>query len=83
MVDHYSTETSEDVGDFAKFVRDEYAVEESELSETKTDPYGSWDIWNVIRTVCKYSSKLSVGKSLICHIEINRFPYIDRLSYGP
>ena len=29
----------------------------------KFDFFGTWDAWNVIRTVCKYNSRLFVGKN--------------------
>jgi len=31
------------------------------------DFFGTWDAWNVIRTVCKYSNRLFIGKSRITH----------------
>ena len=33
----------------------------------KFDYYGTWDAWNVIRTICKYNSRLFVGKKYITH----------------
>lgn len=33
----------------------------------KFDFFGTWDAWNVIRTVCKYSNRLFVGKNSIIH----------------
>lgn len=32
---------------------------------TKFDFFGTWDAWNVIRTVCKYNNRLFVGKNRI------------------
>ena len=31
----------------------------------KIDLFGSWDAWNVIRSICKYNSRLFVGKNRI------------------
>ena len=31
---------------------------------SKHDYFGTWDAWNIIRTVCNYSSRLFVGKRL-------------------
>lgn len=47
------------LGDLTPFTRDEY-----KSTETKEDfeLFGSWDAWNIIRSVCKYNSRLSVGK---------------------
>lgn len=42
--------------------RDQFLEDiEEEMSE-KTDGLGTWDAWNAIRTVCKYHSRLHVGK---------------------
>ncbi len=30
----------------------------------KRNEFNTWDAWNVIRTICKYNSRLSVGKRL-------------------
>jgi len=31
------------------------------------DLFGTWDAWNVIRTICKYNSRLYVGKNWTTH----------------
>lgn len=43
------------LSDFARVASDE------DLSES-TDPWSPWEAWNVIRSVCNYSGRLSVGK---------------------
>ena len=35
---------------------------------SKHDFLGTWDAWNVIRTICKYNSRLFVGKNAITSI---------------
>lgn len=53
-----------DVGDLSNFARDEYLVEP--IGQTfQKEEYGTWDTWNVIRTICKYNARLSVGKCLV------------------
>lgn len=32
---------------------------------SKHDYFGTWDAWNVIRTVCRYNSRLFVGKNIM------------------
>jgi type II protein arginine methyltransferase len=49
-------------GDLAPFARDTYSVPSQSPAENDTDLYGTWDAWNMIRNVCKYSPRLSVGK---------------------
>ena len=34
---------------------------------TKFDYFGTWDAWNLIRTICKYNSRLFVGKTYATH----------------
>ena len=42
--------------------REEYGGMTEGGTSRKTELYGSWDAWNMIRTVCKYNSRLFVGK---------------------
>lgn len=42
--------------------RDEYVDMTEGGTSRKTELYGSWDAWNMIRTVCKYHNRLFVGK---------------------
>lgn len=56
-----SDETQEMTGDLRALARTQDAVEGSK--ETKeVDLYETWDAWNLIRNVCKYNPRLSVGK---------------------
>lgn len=62
MVDYPDLESS-DMGDLAPFTRLEYVTQElSPMESPKLDPFGTWDAWNIVRTVCKYHSRLLVGK---------------------
>lgn len=47
------------LGDIKPFTRAEYLSEDSNEGDELFD---NWDAWNVIRSVCKYNSRLSVGK---------------------
>jgi protein arginine N-methyltransferase 5 len=49
----------EDLGNLAHFVRPEYA---QPTVHQPTATFAAWDAWNTIRTICKYNSRLSVGK---------------------
>ena len=41
----------------------------------KIDFFGAWDAWNLIRTVCKYSNRLFVGKNrTICSLSLSYRP---------
>ncbi|PVI03847.1 protein arginine N-methyltransferase HSL7 [Periconia macrospinosa] len=57
-----SEEDDEDVGDLARFARPEYVTEAAKPKNS--DPYSTWDVWNTIRTICKYHNRLSVALDL-------------------
>lgn len=54
-------ESKEMTGDLRPFARDPNFANNEEMSK-EIDLYETWDAWNLIRGVCKYSSRLSVGK---------------------
>lgn len=54
----------EDVGDLANFAREDFSRAEA-ATETPENIYSSWDAWHIVRSVCKYSTKLFVGKKSI------------------
>lgn len=50
----------------------------SSRKASKFDFFGTWDAWNVIRTVCKYSNRLFVGKNWItCSFAITPSPTLN------
>jgi protein arginine N-methyltransferase 5 len=58
-VDHSKAPEEEDLGNLARFVRPEHA---QATIHQPTATFAAWDAWNTIRTICKYNSRLSVGK---------------------
>ena len=56
-------EPNSENGNLASQTRPEYLDEVDELRPQKPDIFGTWDAWNTIRTVCKYSNRLFVGKN--------------------
>jgi type II protein arginine methyltransferase len=46
------------------FAREEFIKSLEEDCKQVEDSFGTWDTWNVVRSVCKYSPKLSVALSL-------------------
>lgn len=57
------TDTDEIMGSLAPFARKEYTNgQDVELVMKKSNECESWDAWHMIRTVCKYNQRLSVGK---------------------
>jgi type II protein arginine methyltransferase len=61
MIEHPENEIA-GMGDLAPFARPEYVGEDSGEDSLGLDPYGTWDAWNVVRTFCKYHTRLCVGK---------------------
>lgn len=70
---YHPDQDSEDVeGSLAPFARPEY-VEEG--GRSKHNFLDAWDAWHVIRTVCKYNSRLFVGKNAVIHL-LPRMPFL-------
>lgn len=61
MIDQ-SEDDREDMGDLAPFAREQFQTSDGTTSP-RLDLFGTWEVWDMIRSVCKYSSRLSVGKS--------------------
>ncbi|KAK2737220.1 methyltransferase protein [Onygenales sp. PD_40] len=62
MIDNPDLET-DGIGDLAPFARAEYLGGLEEQVASKIDLFGTWEAWDVIRKMCKYPSRLLVGKN--------------------
>lgn len=49
-------------GSLASYTREQYIPTEKPVEEVENDLFGSWDAWNLIRSVCNYNTRLLVGK---------------------
>jgi protein arginine N-methyltransferase 5 len=68
----YGNEEVKDMtGDLLPFTRDSLSSGKGKPSN-EIDLYETWDAWNLIRSVCKYNSRLSVGKK---PIQPSNFPH--------
>jgi protein arginine N-methyltransferase 5 len=57
-------EVKDMTGDLAPLARGYGASGKAKENENEeTALFGTWDAWNLIRSVCKYNSRLSVGKN--------------------
>lgn len=63
MTDQPDLET-ESIGDLASFAREEFVRELEYEQHQKIDLFGTWDAWDSIRKMCKYHSRLFVGKTI-------------------
>ena len=62
----------DEIGSLDSLAREEYS-KTADSGTDKHELFASWDAWNIIRTVCKYHSRLFVGKHLeICSTEITK-----------
>ncbi|KAI9821967.1 MAG: methyltransferase protein [Pycnora praestabilis] len=68
ITDHPELDIEDEMGDLAPFAREEYVEDTVEKEARRPDLYGTWDAWNVIRTLCKYSARLFVALSLPRHL---------------
>lgn len=58
----YGHEEAKDMtGDLKPFARDHLSIGKAKINK-EIDLFETWDAWNLIRGVCKYNSRLSVGK---------------------
>jgi len=62
MVDNPDVDADE-MGDLAPFARAEFLGDMEAERPSKVDLFGTWDAWDVIRRICKYHSRLFVGKN--------------------
>lgn len=62
MTDQPESEFDDSMGSLTQLARDDYVGDAGKETGRKAELYGSWDAWNVIRTVCKYNPRLFVGK---------------------
>ena len=65
MVDNPVDDPAVELVSLASHARRKYLDDILEYRPHKPDMFGTWDAWNVIRTVCKYSNRLFVGKNQI------------------
>lgn len=61
MTDVYQNVAIGDMGDLVFCANETYLVKDDQ--DLEHENVTSWDVWNLVRTVCKYSSRLCVGKN--------------------
>lgn len=62
MIDHPNTDVDDVFGSLAHYAREEFVGPREDSKPRKPEIFGTWDAWNIIRTVCNYNSRLFVGK---------------------
>lgn len=61
MIDHPENEVAR-MGDLAPFARPRYVGHDQGEDGSGLDLYGTWDAWDIIRSFCKYHTRLCIGK---------------------
>ena len=70
----YGIDEGKDIpGDLAPFAQNPRSAQKPKKYK-EIDLFETWDAWNAIRSVCKYNSRLSVGKKPYCK---HSFPYFN------
>ncbi|EXJ94355.1 protein arginine N-methyltransferase 5 [Capronia coronata CBS 617.96] len=62
MIDH-SDDQTEEMGDLAPFARQQF-LDQDDGEMKRLDLFGSWEAWDLIRSICKYPSRLCVALSI-------------------
>lgn len=57
-------EQEDEMGDLAPFARQQFS-DPDERESKRLDVFGSWEAWDMIRSICKYPSRLCVGKHIV------------------
>lgn len=64
IIDH-SEELVKEMGDLAPFARQQFLDEEDLEQRTRLDLFGTWEAWDLIRSICRYHSRLGIGKHIL------------------
>ena len=62
IVDYTEEENDDVYGCLAHYAREEFVSHVENSKPRKPEIFGTWDAWNIVRTVCNYSTRLFVGK---------------------
>jgi len=63
IIDH-SGDLVREMGDLTPFTRQQFLDEEDLEQQQRLDLFGTWEAWDIIRSICKYHSRLGVGKHI-------------------
>lgn len=76
MIDHWDDQVDE-MGDLSPFARPQF-MDRDEVETKRLDIFGSWEAWDMIRSICKYPSRLCVGKhnKAPCQLQSPRRPLL-------
>ena len=76
MVDNPDV-VADEMGDLAPFARAEFLGYVEDGRPSKVDLFGTWDAWDVVRKICKYHSRLFVGKNKNVSPYVPHYPCLN------
>lgn len=62
MIDDPAADREEQTGTLSAYARPEFEGSGKERQKVRSDAFGTWDAWNVVRSICKYNARVFVGK---------------------
>lgn len=77
MVDYADVEKDLGTDSLAYLAREEYVGAPGSSKAKKSDVFGSWDAWNMIRVVCKHNPRLFVGEQYSIHLNLLYLRMVD------
>ncbi|KAK5048932.1 hypothetical protein LTR84_005353 [Exophiala bonariae] len=63
ILDH-SEEQVKEMGDLSAFARQQFLENEDLDQQSRLDLFGTWEAWDIIRSICKYHARLGVALSM-------------------
>jgi type II protein arginine methyltransferase len=81
MVDTRESDGVDVLGNLADFARQSYIAQSGEPTP-KVDLLGTWDAWNIVRSVSKYNPRLFVGKKSNYYYMPSRLPAMPFICYS-
>lgn len=61
MSDDPAVDRLEQIKTLSMYARPEFEGQGRERHKTRSDAFGTWDAWNVVRSICKYNARLFVA----------------------
>ena len=79
MSDDPATDRLEQLEALSTYARPQFEGQGRGKHKIRSDAFGTWDAWNIVRSICKYNARLFVGKLLPL---VAVFSCEDCLAYG-
>ena len=64
MSEDPATDRLEQIEALSTYARPQFEGQGREKQKIRSDAFGTWDAWNIVRSICRYKARLFVGKVL-------------------